>query len=31
MIFIKFLPVYFSSDIVHMILLMLRENIPLIN
>lgn len=31
MILIKFLPVYFSSDIVHMIPLMLRENIPLIN
>lgn len=31
MILIKYLPVCFSSDIVHTILLMLRENIPLIN
>lgn len=31
MILIKYLPVYFSSDIVYMIILMLRERIPLIN
>lgn len=31
MILIKSFPAYFLSDIVHMILLMLREDIPLIN